>query len=224
MAGVRSLIRFLAREGTLAPGIDRLVRTPKLDRRLPRFVREQDVAELLERPSAETPTGLRDRALLEVLYASGMRIGECLSLEAGDVAEGRARLRVTGKGGKQRIVFLGEPAIGAVARYLTEARPRLAARSGDSGAALWLGARGGRLSDREARRIVRRAALGSGAGPRVHPHMLRHSFATHMLAHGADLRTIQELLGHARLSTTEIYTHVSPERLRDVYDRAHPLA
>jgi integrase/recombinase XerC len=224
LASVRSFLRFLAKQGVIAAGSDSLVSGPKLEKRLPRFVREHDVGELLSRPSAETPRGLRDRAVLEVLYASGLRVSECAALDLAHVAGGRRQLRVLGKGGKERLVFLGDPAVAAVDRYVREARPRLAAKAGEETDALWLSSRGLRLGDREIRRLLRRAAVGTAAGPRVSPHMLRHSFATHMLAHGADLRSIQELLGHARLSTTEIYTHVSPAHLKEVYNRAHPLA
>ncbi len=224
LASARSFLRYLAKRGILAAGADALVTGPKLEKRLPRFVREHDIGELLARPSETTPEGIRDRAVLELLYASGLRVSECVALDLADVAGGRRQLRVVGKGNKERIVFLGEPALRALGRYLTEARPALAAKAAGEETALWLSTRGLRLSDRAIRRLLRRAAVGTAAGPRVSPHMLRHSFATHMLAHGADLRSIQELLGHARLSTTEIYTHVSPARLKEVYDRAHPLA
>ncbi len=223
LASLRSFLDYLMAAGAVSSNPAAVVSGSKLEKRLPKFVREHDMPELLEAPDASTPEGLRDRALLETLYATGLRVSELASLSVAQ-ATGANRLRVIGKGNKERIVFLGEPARAAVARYLREARPALAAKPDSDEEALWLNARGGRLGDRSIRRIVHAAAVGSAAGPGVSPHTLRHSFATHMLARGADLRTIQELLGHSRLATTEIYTHVTPERLREVYDRAHPLA
>ncbi len=224
LAAARSLLRYLEAEGLIDRNPATAVSGPKIQKSLPRYVVEGHIPELLERPK-EDAAGLRDRAILEVLYATGMRVSEAASLDLADVSRGQTELRVVGKRDKERVVILGEPARRAVDRYLTEARPELAAR--DPGAtpnALWLNARGQRMSDRSIRRAVHRAAVGSAAGPGVTPHTLRHSFATHMLIRGADLRTIQELLGHARLATTEIYTHITPERLKQAYDRAHPLA
>jgi tyrosine recombinase XerC len=223
LASLRSYYRFLEREGLVEANPATPVAGPKRGHDLPRFVREHEMPELLSRGDA-TAVGVRDRAVMEFLYATGVRVSEAVQLDLADVPPGAEDLRVRGKGRKERVVLLGEPARRALDAYLEGSRPQLAARANTQSNAFWLNARGGRLSDRAIRRIVHRAAVGSAAGPSVSPHTLRHSFATHMLARGADLRTIQELLGHSRLTTTEIYTHVSPARLRSVYDQAHPLA
>lgn len=224
LAAVRSLLRYLAAEAVVDRNPATAVSGPRIAKSLPRYVTESYMPELLTRPKEDAP-GLRDRAILEVLYSTGMRVSEAASMDLADVVRGQMELRVVGKRDKERIVILGEPARRAIDRYLSEARPMLAAKAPDHASeALWLNARGGRMSDRSIRRAVHQAAIGSAAGPGVTPHTLRHSFATHMLTHGADLRTIQELLGHSRLATTEIYTHITPERLKQVYDRAHPLA
>jgi integrase/recombinase XerC len=224
LAALRSFLRYLADEGLIDASVAAMVGSPKLQKNLPKYVAETHVPELLGRPGTDAK-GLRDRAILEVLYATGMRVSEAAAMDLKDVDRGRVEVRVTGKRDKERVVLLGEPARAAIDRYLAEARPELAAKGpSEESEALWLNARGGRLSARSIRRSVHGAAVGSAAGPSVTPHTLRHSFATHMLAHGADLRSIQELLGHARLATTEIYTHITPERLKREYDRAHPLA
>jgi site-specific recombinase XerD len=220
-AAARSLFALLARKGLVAgdPAVD--LGTPKGHRRLPRVLRRDQVAALLEAPPATTPVGLRDRALLELLYAAGARVAEAVGLDVDGVDLGRGLVTLHGKGDKHRLVPLGEPACLAVERWLHDGRPALATEV--SRAALFLGVRGGRLSQRDARTAVQRAALAAGLGP-VTPHTLRHSYATHLLEGGADLRSVQELLGHVALSTTQLYTHLSRDHLRSSYEHSHPRA
>ena len=216
LASVRSCFRFLARRGALEVNPARQVRGPRLGRRLPSFLPVDETAVLLSPEPEPSVAGARDRALLELLYASGLRVAEGCGLDVDDLDEGRRTVRVLGKGSKERVVPVGESALEALAAYL--------ALRGRRRGALFLNARGGRLTTRSALRIVRARARRAGIVQRVTPHTLRHSFATHMLGAGADLRLIQELLGHSRLSTTQRYTHVSPEHLMRVYDAAHPRA
>jgi integrase/recombinase XerC len=216
LAAVRSCFRFLARRGALEVNPAHQVRGPRLGRRLPSFLPVDETAVLLSPEPEPSVAGARDRALLELLYASGLRVAEGCGLDVDDLDEGRRTVRVLGKGSKERVVPVGESALEALAAYL--------ALRGRRRGALFLNARGGRLTTRSALRIVRARARRAGIVQRVTPHTLRHSFATHMLGAGADLRLIQELLGHSRLSTTQRYTHVSPEHLMRVYDAAHPRA
>ncbi|MFI5375741.1 MAG: tyrosine recombinase XerC [Candidatus Rokuibacteriota bacterium] len=216
LAAVRSCFRFLARRGVLEVNPARQVRSPRLGRRLPSFLPKDEATQLLDAGPAAGTAGLRDRALVELLYASGLRVAECCGLDVDDLDEGRRTVRVLGKGDKERVVPVGETALEALAAYL--------AMQGRARGALFRNARGGRLTTRSALRIVKSLARRAGLGQRVTPHTLRHSFATHMLGEGADLRLIQELLGHSRLSTTQRYTHVSPEHLMRVYDATHPRA
>ncbi len=216
LAAVRSCFRFLARRGVLEVNPARQVRSPRLGRRLPSFLPKDEATQLLDAGPAAGTAGLRDRALVELLYASGLRVAECCGLDVDDLDEGRRTVRVLGKGDKERVVPVGETALEALAAYL--------AMQGQARGALFRNARGGRLTTRSALRIVKSLARRAGLGQRVTPHTLRHSFATHMLGEGADLRLIQELLGHSRLSTTQRYTHVSPEHLMRVYDATHPRA
>ncbi len=224
-ASVRSLFRLLARRGLVErdPSLD--LGTPKGERRLPRVLRRDQVVALLEAPDPSTPGGLRDRALLEVLYASGARVAELVALDVDAIDLSAASARLFGKGSKERIVPLGEPACLAVERYLSQARPQLAAGADGRAVdpALFLNRRGGRLSDRDARQAVYDAAARAGLD-RVTPHTLRHSYATHLMEGGADVRSVQELLGHVATSTTQLYTHVSRELVRTSYEQAHPRA
>jgi integrase/recombinase XerC len=212
---------------------DRMVRdpavrlvAPRRDRTLPGVLAQHQAAELLHVAEVAADDGdplhLRDRAALELLYASGIRVGELVGLDVDDVDRGRRLLRVLGKGRKERSVPYGVPAEQALDGWLTRGRPALA--TPESGPALLLGARGHRLDAREARRIVHRAVAAAPGAPDIGPHGLRHSAATHVLEGGADLRSVQELLGHASLATTQIYTHVTVERLRAVHAQAHPRA
>jgi integrase/recombinase XerC len=191
-------------------------------RKLPSALAREEVEALLAAPDASTPLGRRDRALLELLYSAGTRAAETVGLDRTDVDLARGVARVQGKGRKERLVALGSHAVSALRDYLSDpARPRPAPRAAS---ALFLNARGGRLTTRSLGRLVEQALSRSGVHRRVTPHTLRHSFATHLLDAGCDLRSVQELLGHANLATTQIYTHVSIERLREIYERAHPRA
>ena len=222
LSAVRSFHRFLLREGvtTRDPAVG--VPHPRLPRSLPRPLPVDDVRRLLEAPDPTTPAGLRDRAILELLYGSGLRISELTGLDVDDIDVESASLRVLGKGGKEREVPLGSFASSAVTGYLTRGRPALA--SGASRGALFLNARGGRLSRQSCARSLTRYVRLAGIDRRVTLHTLRHSFATHLLEGGADVRVVQELLGHASVATTQIYTLVTSQHLREVYESAHPRA
>lgn len=228
LVSVRSLHRFLAEEGRTGADPGAQIAVPRVPRGLPKALEEDEVAALLDAVTGDTPRARRDRALLEVLYASGMRISELVGLSIGDLDVGGGMVRVLGKGGKERLVPLGRPARQALeAWFAPGGRPLLEperwARRGDA-EAVFLNARGGRLSRQGAWGIVRRHGERVGLGSRLTPHVLRHSCATHLLDHGADIRAVQELLGHASISTTQVYTRVSPERLRRVFEAAHPRA
>lgn len=224
MSAVRSMFEWATRLGFVSANPAVGLGTPKLDRPLPKVLRPSEAARLCELPAEDDAVGRRDRALIELAYGSGLRVGELCGLDVADVDPRRGVLFVTGKGRKERRVPVGEPAGRALAGYL-EARGDLAARarSGTSTNALFLNTRGGRMGPRSVRAMLARRQRGAGIAP-VSPHVLRHSFATHLLDGGADLRTVQELLGHENLATTQIYTHVSMERLRDVYEQSHPRA
>ncbi len=196
------------------------LRSPKLSRRLPPALTPDQVRRIVETPSPKTPLGLRDRALLELLYAAGLRASEILSLRIEQLDLPGRSARVIGKGDKERLVLLGSAAQEALDRYLHTARPKLVRSK--SGGEVFLGNHGRRLTTSHLWGIVKRAAQTAGLDTRVYPHLLRHSFATHLLSGGADLRVIQELLGHASIGTTEIYTHVDEDRLAATVDRFHP--
>lgn len=223
LVALRVFYRYLLREGRVEINPVELVRSPRQERRLPKYLPYNEVVKILESPPP-TPLGLRDRALWETLYASGLRVGELVSLNLEDVDLTRGEIRVKGKGQRERLAPLGKIAIAALKDYLAQGRPLLAARGNPRERALFLNHRGGRLTSRGVRErldyYVRRVTVTTG----VSPHTLRHCFATHMLERGADLRVVQELLGHARLSSTQVYTHVTPEHLRQVYQKAHPRA
>jgi integrase/recombinase XerC len=222
LATARSCFRFLARRGYIAANPARQVASPRLPRRLPSFLPKDESKELLDAPVEDSAAGRRDRALLELLYASGLRVAECCGLDVEDLDRRHGTVRVLGKGGKERVVPVGDAALDALDAYLSAAGGR--DRRGAGSGPLFQNPRGGRLTTRSVRSIVRRRARAAGIARRVTPHTLRHTFATHLLGEGADLRLIQELLGHSRLSTTQRYTHVSPEHLMKVYDAAHPRA
>jgi integrase/recombinase XerD len=227
LVAVRSFHRFCAREGHLASDPTEDVGAPRVAQGIPKALDEAEVSALLDAADGDSPIAQRDRALLEVLYASGIRISEAVGLGLDDVDLEDGLLRVLGKGDKERVVPIGRTARAALAQYLRAGRLELrAARSRrltDSDA-VFLNARGARISRQSCWTIVRRAGARAGIGAALSPHVLRHSCATHMLDHGSDLRVVQELLGHASISTTQVYTKVSPERLRAVYESAHPRA
>ena len=232
LAAVRALFRVQTQLGHMAQNPADLVVAPKRPKTLPRVLKREEVELLLDRIPAVTPLEQRDRALLELAYSSGLRAEELVNLEVASIDFDAETVRVEGKGGKTRLVPVGEHALAAVARYLERARPALRIERGDGPSAqrepLFLSKTGRRLSTSDVRRRLRtwtRVTQGSApALAQVHPHTLRHSFATHLLEGGADLRSIQELLGHATISTTQVYTRVESVRLRAAYSRAHPRA
>lgn len=220
LSALRGFYRFLVREGRIPLNPLRTVRTPRRGRPLPVALTHEQVRSLLSAPVRPGPLGLRDRALLELLYGSGLRVGEVVGLCVADVQRGR-EVRVVGKGRKERVVLLTRSARRALDTYLRHGRPHLVA--GPEVDALFVSARGRPLSARGLHYLVARAMAG-WAGIGGSPHTLRHTFATHLVEGGADLRVVQELLGHAHLSTTQVYTHLSRGRLKDVYTRSHPRA
>jgi tyrosine recombinase XerD len=228
VAAVRSFHRFCVEEGLVLSDPSEDIGGPRVPQGIPKALSESDVEALLGAVPGDDPRALRDRAILETLYAGGLRISELVGLERGDLDLRDGVARVLGKGSKERVVPLGRTARAALDDYLSHGRPELerpnSATGKRSGEAVFLNARGGRLTRQGAWLIVRAAGDRAGLGDRLFPHVLRHSCATHMLDHGADIRVVQELLGHASLSTTQVYTRVSPERLRAVYDLAHPRA
>ena len=222
-AAARSFTSYLRRSGLTPDDVGLRLVSPKGRRTLPDVLGQDQARAVVETAAAaDEPIGLRNAVVLELLYASGIRVSELVGLDVDDVDRGRRLLRVMGKGRKERSVPYGVPAETALDAWLTRGRPVLA--GSDSGPALLLGARGGRLDVREARRVVHAAVAATPGAPDVGPHGLRHSAATHVLEGGADLRSVQELLGHASLATTQIYTHVTVERLRAVHAQAHPRA
>jgi integrase/recombinase XerC len=222
LAALRTFFRFLTREGRLEKNPARLISTPRQEKKIPGRLEEKEVEKLLDCPDTSDPLGRRDQAILELFYATGLRVGELVGLDRSSVERDAQLVRAKGKGRKERLVPYGEPAAEALDRYLRDRR-QLAMR-GPGTDALFLNARGQRLTVRSVHRLVRKylrqAALRSG----LSPHSLRHAFATHLLERGADLRSIQELLGHSSLSTTQKYTHLSTAKLLKVYEKSHPKA
>jgi len=222
LSAVRSFYRYLQREEIISTSPVAATSSPKLDRRLPSFLALEEMVRLLEAPDLSTPQGQRDRALMELLYASGLRVSELVSLNLGRVNLDTNEIRVWGKGAKERVVLMGKPAARTLSAYLSQSRPKLLGKKRSD--ALFLNRYGGRLVARRVQRILGKYANIAGINKRVYPHMLRHTFATHLLDGGADLRVVQELLGHASLSSTQIYTHVSKSQAKKVYLSAHPMA
>ncbi|HHU85667.1 MAG: tyrosine recombinase XerC [Pelotomaculaceae bacterium] len=244
LAAWRSLYRYLQREGIIGDNPLKRVASPKLGRKLPQFLFENEAQALVESPDLSQPLGLRDRALLETLYAGGLRISELVSLDTGNLDLAAGYVRITGKRSKERMVPLGSKAVEALSKYLREARPGLLAnrsinkgqqapQTGESptiplpvklNSAVFLNRWGNRLSSRGVRKIINKYVEKISLEKNISPHTLRHSFATHLLNAGADLRLVQELLGHTRLTSTQLYTHVTSERLKQVYIKSHPRA
>lgn len=214
---IKGFFRFLQREGKLPANPLALVSPPKREKRLPHVLGRDDLVALIEAADETTPGGLRNRAILELMYAAGVRLSEIAGLDIENLDLTEHTVRVRGKGNKERIVLIGQPAAQALARYLGEGRPHLA---DEPTPALFLNRDGGRLSGRSIQTIVRTHSLRAGLDQRVHPHLLRHSFATHLLDGGAELRVVQELLGHSTPVTTQIYTHVTEERQRETMESA----
>jgi integrase/recombinase XerC len=229
VAALRSFFHFLARQGVVSQSPVLGVRSPRLDKRLPKFLRTEEVEALLSAPfthSEDADLAQRDVALLELLYASGMRAGELVKMNVQDIDFAQGIARVIGKGDKERVALLGNKAKDALLAYIANGRENLVkrnkARTTDS--ALFVNRSGRRLSDRGVRKLFDKYCSLASSSLKITPHVLRHTFATHMLSNGADLRFVQELLGHSSVATTQIYTHVTPERLKEVYNKAHPRA
>lgn len=221
-AAARTFTGFAHKRGLIEVDPGPLLGVPKAHRTLPEVLRQDEAAAVLDAADDGEPGGVRDRAVMEVLYATGVRVGELCGLDVDDVDLERRTVRVLGKGGKERTVPMGGPAADALDRWIRYGRPALA--TANSGAALFLGDRGGRLGQRSARRIVHRRLAATEGAPDLGPHGLRHTAATHLLEGGADLRSVQEILGHASLGTTQLYTHISIDRLKSSYTQAHPRA
>jgi integrase/recombinase XerC len=227
LASLRTFFQFLVREGKLAANPAKMVATPRIERKLPNHLSMEDAVRLVEMPDITTDLGRRDRAILEFMYATGIRVGELVGIDLNDVDMIERTVRVTGKRNKERIVPFGEPALQSLLLYLQEARAAFLAMRPESERgekALFLHRRGGRLTTRSVGRMIDKYIKHCADIHDISPHSLRHTFATHLLDNGADLRDIQELLGHARLSSTQIYTQVSMEKMIDVYTKAHPKA
>jgi|Deesub1362A_J573_1020465.scaffolds.fasta_scaffold00299_45 integrase/recombinase XerC len=222
LSAIRSFYRYLAREGIISNNPLDKTSSPKQDRHLPSFLSVEETVRLLEAPDLSTPQGQRDRALLELLYASGLRVSELVNLNLEQLDLDTNEIRVWGKGAKERVVLIGEPAARMLSLYLSQGRPQLLGNK--KSRAVFLNRYGERLPARRIQKILEKYAAQANIERRVHPHLLRHTFATHLLDGGADLRVVQELLGHAQLSSTQVYTHVSQSQARKIYLAAHPMA
>ena len=216
LSALRSFFKFIYREGLIGKNPATLLMTPKLDKKLPQFLSEKDVKRLVEGPKEKDEPGLRDRAILETLYSTGMRVSELVSLNLNRVDFISNVVKVIGKGRKERLIPIGETALKSIRQYVD--------RRKHESEAVFLNQRGARLTDRSVRNIIDKYISQTSIQGKISPHALRHSFATHLLNAGADLRAVQELLGHVNLSTTQIYTHMTTEKLKKVYDHAHPRA
>lgn len=223
LACLRSFFRYCCRQGIAASNPAKALRTPRAGRRLPHFLSADQVVKLLEAPPANTPAGLRDRAILETLYSAGLRVAELAGLNIADWDRDSGIVRVLGKGRKERVAPIGRHAAGALRNWLAARVPDESAPASHRGA-MFLNKAGRRLTTRSVGRLLEKYIRQTGLDKLTTPHTLRHSFATHLLDNGADLRSVQELLGHKSLTTTQIYTHVSTERLRETYDQSHPHA
>ncbi len=223
LAAVRTFGKFLCRQGTLVSNPAEALRSPRLNKKLPHFLTVDDIRKLLASPSALSPLGRRDRAMLETLYSAGLRVSELCGLNLADADLSDGVLLIRGKGKKERLALLGDQAIGALKTWIGD-RKELLASVGAVGDAIFLNKSGGRLTTRSVGRLLVAHLQRAGLDPRTTPHTLRHSFATHLLDNGADIRGVQELLGHKSLATTQVYTHVTTARMRQSYHKAHPRA
>lgn len=222
LASLRAFFRHLLRKGLIEADPTTGLPSPKMEKRLPKFLRDEHIESLMQRPDVTQSIGLRDAAILETLYATGMRVSELVGLDLRDMDLSSGEIKVLGKGSKERITLIGRAAKEALVTWLNFGRGKLLADPRES--AVFLNRNGGRLTARSINRLVDKYFGMVSDEMKISPHVLRHTFATHMLEHGADLRSIQELLGHASISTTQIYAHVSRERLKQVYELAHPRA
>lgn len=221
---LRSFFKYLSREGYLANNPILTISTPRREKRLPKFLYLEEMNELLNQPDRTTPLGIRDSAILELFYSSGLRLNEVVTLTLPDLDLSRGYVRVFGKGSKERLVPLGGAAKRAITRYLADVRPVLLAQSETPVKNVFLNYRGTRLSGRSIQRLFDKYIQRLALKRKISPHTIRHTFATHLLENGADLRVVQELLGHVDLSSTQIYTHLTKERIRAVYMKSHPRA
>jgi len=222
LSAVRSFYNYLQKEELLKENPLDKISSPKQDKKLPSYLTGDEINRFLAAPDVSTPVGLRDKAILELLYASGLRVSELVHLTRSQIDMDTREIRIIGKGSKERLVLMGRPAQAAITAYLKEGRPQLLGKKKTD--AVFINRYGKPLIERRIQKIVKQYALQGGIKKRVHPHTIRHTFATHLLDGGADLRVVQELLGHASLTTTQIYTHVSKTQAKKVYLAAHPLA
>lgn len=226
LSSLRAFFKYLLKKGLVEHNPAAGFPSPKLDKKLPKFLRDEQIETLMLQPDTDDPSGLRDLAILELLYATGIRVSELTGSDLTDLDLGAGEMKVLGKGSKERIVLMGRAAQEAMAAYLTSGRGKLLAKTeaGLQERAVFLNKYGGRLTPRSITRLIDKYFAHISDEMKISAHVLRHTFATHMMEHGADLRSIQELLGHSSISTTQIYTHVSRERLKQVYEAAHPRA
>jgi len=222
LAALRSFVKYLCRENVLTGNPIANVATPKLEKKLPRFLYPVETEMLIEAPDTRTVQGIRDRAILETLYAAGVRVSELVGINLADLDLGEQWIRIRGKGGKERLAPIGEPARKALLDYLNKSRPYQCHGHTAPPEALFLNKAGERISARSIRNIITKYVEQLAMNQRVSPHTLRHTFATHLLNGGADLRAVQELLGHVKLSTTQIYTHLTKDRIKMIHDETHP--
>lgn len=223
ISALRSFYKFLMREKMVTSNPWKVISTPKIIKKLPSFLYTEEIESLLNQPNIRTTQGIRDKAMLELLYATGMRVSELTKLNLGDIDLSESEIIVKGKGSKERIVLMGSYSILALKDYLKYARGKFACRHKEN-RALFLGRFASRLTGRSIERILKKYIKSAGIEKKTTPHSLRHSFATHLLEGGADLRSVQELLGHSSLSTTQMYTHITKEHLKKLYDKTHPRA
>ena len=225
LSALRSFFRYLLNEDAVTHNPAAVAPTPKREQKLPEYLYEDEMQTLLATPDGSTPLGQRDRAILEMLYATGVRVSELVAMDVDDLQFDEHQIRVIGKGNRERVVLMGERAIAAVRRYIADSRETLLREAQTpEEQALFLNSRGGRLTVRGVQQRVNKHVLEAAASSRITPHALRHTFATHLLDGGADLRSIQALLGHKSLGTVGIYTHLTTERMKEAYNAAHPLA
>ncbi|MEA3493583.1 MAG: tyrosine recombinase XerC [Candidatus Margulisiibacteriota bacterium] len=222
LSSARSFFRFLSREKIIKQNPFENLLTPKLPKKLPNFLYPEEINSLFTAPDLRKAKGLRDKTILELIYGTGLRVTEIIRINLNDIDFDEGEIKVLGKGSKERIVLFGSHAKKALSNYIKEGRTGLL--SGNKNPALFINHRGGRLTTRSVERMIVYYTKKAGISKKVTPHTLRHSFATHLLSGGADLRVVQELLGHVSLSTTQVYTHITKERLKEVYDSAHPRA